>query len=217
MAPSIKKGFKPQNELCRHRVCHRSVGELGQLDDWVCVALGLFSDVAFEAFDRWKQITAIVVYHLGFDLRLQNDNRARESKIMRNQSVPLWQLEESCSWAETKGCTQDLYKLLHLHGVGWEIKWKMMLCSVPGNRTWPCHIESKPATKSGGVTHWQPYHRLTFPILFHNTHPTPATFELSPNPKTPTSPHLNSSSGTYFIFSPVFNDIYKNKCLLWSN
>lgn len=54
----------------------------------MCVALGLFSEVAFEAFDRSKQITAIVVYHLSFDLKLQTDDRAGESKINYNQSDP---------------------------------------------------------------------------------------------------------------------------------
>lgn len=48
---------------------------------------------------------------------LWNDKRVRESKVMQSQSVPLWQLEERCSWAETKVCMQDLYRLLHLLGV----------------------------------------------------------------------------------------------------
>lgn len=167
------------------------------------------SEMAFEAFDRSKQITVIVVYHLGFDLWLQNDKRARESKIMHNQSVPLWQLEESCIWAETKGCTQDLCKLLHLRGIAWErVKKKhseeYMSSGVPGNRTWPCHIESKPATKPGGVTHWQPYHRLKFSHFFFNTHPPLAAFQLPPNRK-----YNHSSSFVFIIFSPVFTDIQK--------
>jgi len=76
----------------------------------------------FKTFDRSKQITAIVVYYLGFDVWLQNDKGARESRVMHNQSVPWWQMEDGCGWGETKGCTQDLYKLLHLHAVAWEKK-----------------------------------------------------------------------------------------------
>lgn len=76
---------------------------------------------------------------------------------------------------------------------------------------WPCQIESKPATESGGVSHRRPHHRLKFPtsFCFNTTLPWPFS-SLSP-PQTPTPPHLNSSSGTYFIFLPVFTDTYKKK------
>lgn len=138
---------------------------------------------------------------------------------MHNQSVPLWQLKESSRWAETKDCTQDLYKLLHLCGIalGGIKKTKQktpkeyMFSGVPGDRTWPCHIESKPATKPGGVTHRQPYDRLKFSHFFFFS-PTLHRLLSRPLPTTttPTSLHLYLSSGTYITFSPVFTDIHKN-------
>lgn len=67
-----------------------------------------------------------------------------------------------------------------------------MLSSVLGDRIWPCHIKGKATTQSGGVPHWQPCQGLKFLFLFPcNTHPPLATFEHSPNPKTPTSCHLS--------------------------
>lgn len=44
---------------------------------------------------------------------------------------------------------------------------------MPGNRTWPCHIESKQAPMSWGVTHQEPYHRLKFFPLLSSIAPSP--------------------------------------------
>lgn len=111
--------------LCLPPEC-RGTGSAGWLTAYVWHWAS--SEMAFEAFDRSKQITVIAVYHLGFDLWLQNDKSTRESKVMHNQSVPLWQMEESCIWAKTKGCTQDLYKLLHLCGIAQEKKNPRNIC-----------------------------------------------------------------------------------------
>lgn len=53
---------------------------------------------------------------------------------------------------------------------------------------WPCQIESKPATESGGVSHRRPHHRLKFPTssCFNTTLPWPFS-SLSPPPDTHSS------------------------------
>lgn len=175
MAPSIKKRFSSENELCRHGVCHQSIEELGQLDDSVC-GTGPLQRWLLKFLIGQSRSLSLLCTILGL-IWHQNDKRTRESKVMRNQSVPLWQLEESCSWAETKGCTQDLYKLLHLHSIAWEKKKKKkkskdyVSSGVPGNRTWPCHTESMPTTKSGAVSQLQLYCRFNPPPTAQHSSP----------------------------------------------
>lgn len=66
---------------------------------------------------------------------------------------------------------------------------------------WRCHTEIK-QTPTYTHKHTQWHSRRS---------------ELPPNPKTPTSTHLNSSSCTYLLFLPCFDERYGNIVCFWSN
>lgn len=67
--------------------CRRSVGELGQLDDGVCVWRQASSQ-AFEAFVRSEQTAVAAVRRRRFDLRRRSDSRAAGSEMTPGPSAP---------------------------------------------------------------------------------------------------------------------------------
>lgn len=107
------------------------------------------------------------------------------------------QCEGSGGAAETKGCTQDLYKLLHLHA-SWEIKNGKLYCHQSPGWRWKLTLSHREQAKnSEGVTQ-----RLNKPPPTHKHHTQwhSRRSQLPTDPKTPTSTHLNSSSCTYLLF-----------------
>lgn len=129
----------------------------------MCVALGFFNE-AFQAFAGSKQIT-VFVRHLSFDLRLQNDNRARETKILSNQSFPLWRLEECCYEQRQR----DVHRIyISSFSIGW--KNKMENDTVKSGKQESLTFADLEQTSNQvrryhQLTTLPLYHRLTLPIF----------------------------------------------------
>ena len=199
----------------------RRTGSTGWLSDCVC-GMGLCSSEAFEAFDRSKQITVIVVYHLWFDLRLQNDAEADNQTQCTINPFPCDSWKKAVV-EQKQRCVQRIYISCFICIVLAETKKKKkrkkLLSSAPGNRIWPCHIKGNPTTESGGVACWQPCQGLKFLFLFPcNTRPPLATSERSPNPWNTHILPFELLSGTFQILSRFQWQIQKKiKRLLWSN
>lgn len=171
MAPSIKKGFHSQNELCHHHVCHQSERELGQLDDWMCVRhsaslvrwflkllIGQSRSVPFSQFwsptSNWQQSQRIKdkpqwswsPVTVG-KLYLSRNKGMYTGFIQATSFAWRFLVEEMENYVVIRARQQTLYH--------WE---------QSNNQGWKHHL----------LTTWPQIKN------FLNTHPTPATFEQPP-------------------------------------
>lgn len=176
MAPSIKKGFHSQNELCRHHVCHQSVRELGHLDDWMCVwhsaslvrwflklLIGQSRSLPFSQFwspsSNWQR-----------SQRIKDKPRSSWSPVTVGKLYPsrnkgmytgfiqatsfawCWLGEEMENYVVIRARQQNL-TLYHWEQSNNQSWWRHLLTTLPQIK------------------------------IFLNTHPTPATFEQPPTLK----------------------------------